>query len=123
MCGAGFTNEPETSPAATSASQNWRERRKSRPRSELDSWCAEAGFVPYVAFEITEFDTVRSLVAHDLGVALLPRAEVPTPGVHTIPVDGTKERTIALATGTGELPPAVERLHRHIVTHARRALG
>lgn len=92
-------------------------------RSELDSWCAEAGFVPYVAFEITEFDTVRSLVAHDLGVALLPRAEVPTPGVHTIPVDGTKERTIALATGTGELPPAVERLHRHIVTHARRALG
>lgn len=92
-------------------------------RAELESCCTEAGFEPYVAFEISEFDTIRALVAHDLGIALLPRAETPTPGVLTIPVHGTKDRTIGLTTGTRELSPAVERLHQHIIAHARRAVG
>ena len=49
--------------------------------------------------------------------------EAPSPGVVTIPVGGTKKRTIGLAVGTRELPPAVERLHQHIIAHAQRVLG
>lgn len=41
-------------------------------RTTTDAWCREAGFVPRLAFEGEEIDTVRGLVAAGLGVALLP---------------------------------------------------
>ncbi|MEX2291112.1 MAG: LysR family transcriptional regulator [Mycobacteriales bacterium] len=41
-------------------------------RATTDAWCLAAGFVPKLAFEGEEIDTVRGLVAAGLGVALLP---------------------------------------------------
>lgn len=41
-------------------------------RRTTDDWCLHAGFVPQLAFEGEEIDTVRGLVAAGLGVALLP---------------------------------------------------
>ncbi|MGW1880962.1 LysR family transcriptional regulator [Streptomyces sp. NPDC001970] len=50
-------------------------------RRITDALCAEAGFVPRVAFEGEEAETLRGLVAAGLGVALLPPPAVPRPGV------------------------------------------
>ncbi len=92
-------------------------------RRELESACEEAGFEPYIAFEISEFETIRALVAQGLGVALLPRSETPVPGIVTVPVAGIANRTIGLTTGTRTPSPAVARLHAHIAGHADRFDG
>lgn len=89
-------------------------------RKELERCCADAGFDPYIAFEISEFETIRSLVAQGLGVALLPRSETATSGVTTLRVTGIEDRAIGLALGTRHPSPAVERLHTHITTRAAR---
>ncbi|RVW06804.1 LysR family transcriptional regulator [Rhodococcus spongiicola] len=91
-------------------------------RKQLESYCKEAGFDPYIAFEISEFDTIRAFVAYDLGIALLPPAEAVVPGVVSIPVTGTSERSIGLVVGTRQPSPAVQRLRDHIVKHADRLL-
>ncbi|RMI32384.1 LysR substrate-binding domain-containing protein [Nocardia stercoris] len=83
-------------------------------RRQLDSWCADAGFVPRVVFEITEFDTLRALVAQGLGVALLPAPELPHPGLVGVPVTGTHDRTIGLVSGRHRPTPAVERLREFL---------
>ncbi|WP_305091952.1 LysR family transcriptional regulator [Prescottella sp. R16] len=83
-------------------------------RRQLDSWCAEAGFSPRVVFEITEFETLRSLVAHGLGVALLPDAETEHTDLVSIRLDGKRRRTIGLVTGGHRPTPAVDRLRRHL---------
>ncbi|UTT50526.1 LysR family transcriptional regulator [Rhodococcus gordoniae] len=89
-------------------------------RRELETACTEAGFEPHIAFEISEFDTIRALVAKGLGVALLPRSETPVTGTATIPVTGIENRTIGLTTGTRTPSPAAARLHAHITEHADR---
>jgi len=88
-------------------------------RTELDNYCRAAGFDPYIAFEISEFDTIRALVAQGLGIALLPRAEIPQPGVATVQVSGIADRPIGLATGTRHPSPAALRLHTHVTTRAQ----
>ncbi|MGN0042236.1 MULTISPECIES: LysR substrate-binding domain-containing protein [unclassified Rhodococcus (in: high G+C Gram-positive bacteria)] len=88
-------------------------------RTELDNYCRAAGFDPYIAFEISEFDTIRALVAQGLGIALLPRAEIPQPGVATVHVSGIADRPIGLATGTRHPSPAALRLHTHVTTRAQ----
>ena len=88
-------------------------------RSALESCCRSAGFEPYVAFEISEFDTIRALVAQGLGIAILPRAETLQRRVATIPVAGIADRPIGLAMGTRHPSPAVLRLHDHIATRAQ----
>lgn len=87
-------------------------------RRYLDSCCAEAGVDPRVTFEISEFETIRALVAQNLGVAVLPAAETPHPDLIAIPLTGVGSRTIGLATG--HLRPAgpVARLHDHITERA-----
>lgn len=92
-------------------------------REVLETCCAEAGFAPHIAFEISEFETVRVLVAHGLGVALLPPAETPVAGTATVPVRGVVDRIIGLATGTRELSPPAARLHEHLTAHADRFRG
>lgn len=87
-------------------------------RRGLDSWCAEAGFVPRVVFEIDEVDTIRSLVGRGLGVAVLPAAQTPHPDVVAVPVTGVPDRPIGLATGTRALTPAARRLHGHLTRRA-----
>ena len=42
-------------------------------RSLTDLWCADAGFVPRVKTEVTEFSTIREFVGRGMGVALIPR--------------------------------------------------
>lgn len=88
-------------------------------RTELESYCRAAGFDPYIAFEISEFDTIRALVAQGLGVALLPRAEASQRGVTTLRVNGVADRPIGLAMGTRHPSPAALRLHTHITTRAQ----
>lgn len=50
-------------------------------RRITDDLCTQAGFVPRVAFEGEEAETLRGLVAAGLGVALLPPPAVARPGV------------------------------------------
>ncbi|QBJ94790.1 LysR family transcriptional regulator [Rhodococcus sp. ABRD24] len=92
-------------------------------RRTLDASCAEAGFAPRVSFEITEFETIRALVAHGLGVALLPAAETPHPELVSIPLSGVPQRDIGLAGGSHRPTPAVDRLRTHIATRAGAFIG
>ncbi|MBC7304834.1 MAG: LysR family transcriptional regulator, partial [Nocardia sp.] len=68
-------------------------------RTLLNTWCAAAGFTPRVVFEITEFETLRALVALGQGVALLPAAEVANPDLAVIPIDGERDREVGLVSG------------------------
>lgn len=92
-------------------------------RRLLESCCAEAGFTPAVAFEITEFDTLRALVGHGLGVALLPAPETPYPELHRLTLRSPPTRSIGLVSGTHRPTPAVARLHAFIATHAMARMG
>ncbi|GAB0106904.1 LysR family transcriptional regulator [Nocardia sp. JMUB6875] len=99
-------------------------------RRFFDSWCAAAGFTPQVGFEITEFETLRALVAQNLGIAVLPAPELPYPGLTRVTLTGERERSIGLISGNHRPTPAVERLRDHIAAHAmsyleqaRRAAG
>ncbi|MCL2535926.1 MAG: LysR family transcriptional regulator [Nocardiaceae bacterium] len=87
-------------------------------RQLVDSWCADAGFTPRVSFEITEFETIRALVGHGLGVALLPAAETPHDDVVAVPLVGARDRGIGLASGHHRPTPAVSRLREHLVARA-----
>lgn len=83
-------------------------------RTLLDEWCAEAGFVPRVPFEINEIDTIRALVRTGLGVALLPAAEVQDVGVKAVPLTGARARQVGLATTARKPTAAVERFRTHV---------
>lgn len=89
-------------------------------RKLLDSWCAAAGFTPRVAFEITEFETLRELVALGLGVALLPAAEQPHPDLAVVPIDGERDREIGLVSGDHRPTLAVARLRDFLIARAAR---
>jgi DNA-binding transcriptional LysR family regulator len=67
-------------------------------RGTVDAWCRQAGFVPRVAFEGGDVETLRGLVGAGLGVALLPVAAHPaTPGVVELPITEPRTtRTIGL---------------------------
>ncbi|MTJ63999.1 LysR family transcriptional regulator [Nocardia seriolae] len=87
-------------------------------RRLLDSWCATAGFTPQVGFEITEFETLRALVAQNLGIAVLPAPELPHPGLTRVPLTGDHDRSIGLISGNHRPTPAVQRLRDHVAAHA-----
>lgn len=89
-------------------------------RSLLDTWCAAAGFTPRVLFEITEFETLRELVALGLGVALLPAAEIPHPDLAVVPIDGERDREIGLVSGDQGPTLAVARLRDFLIAHTAR---
>jgi DNA-binding transcriptional LysR family regulator len=83
-------------------------------RRQLDSWCAEAGFTPNVAVEITEFETLRALVARGLGIALLPEPETPHRELRRVTLAGVHERSIGLVSGNHRPTAAVARLHSYL---------
>ena len=91
-------------------------------RSMIDAWCGDAGFVPNVPFEITEFDTIRALTAQGLGVALLPPPESEISGLARIPLRDKCTRTVGLSAAINEPTVPVRRLHHFLSTH-RDALG
>lgn len=77
-------------------------------RAITDGFCAGAGFVPRLAFEGEETETLRGLVAAGLGVALLPPALVPRPGVVELEVTAPRTRRaigLAWAQGRPVTPP------------------
>ncbi|EXJ51811.1 LysR family transcriptional regulator [Microbacterium sp. MRS-1] len=86
-------------------------------RALTEAWCQGAGFAPRVLLEITEFDTMRELIARNLGVALLPRAQRDYPGLTHIPLTGSERfaRGIALASSPAPLTAAANRLHEFLI--------
>ncbi|WP_280696182.1 LysR family transcriptional regulator [Kitasatospora sp. GP82] len=89
-----------------------------------DGFCAEAGFTPRVAFEGEEAETLRGLVAAGLGVALLPPALVPRPGVVELEVTAPRtRRAIGLAWVTGRpLTPPVAAFRDFVLSRRGRLL-
>ncbi|MFE3658027.1 LysR family transcriptional regulator [Streptomyces sp. NPDC059165] len=80
-------------------------------RRITDALCAEAGFVPRVAFEGEEAETLRGLVAAGLGVALLPPPAVPRPGVVELTVTApraVREIGVAWLDGHQDTVPVAE---------------
>lgn len=91
-------------------------------RQITDEMCARAGFVPRLVFEGEEVDTVRGLVAADLGVALLPAHEGGVlPGTAEIPVSPKAFRSIGLVTAAGAVPSPAAALFRDWCVTASRA--
>ncbi|MET4047493.1 DNA-binding transcriptional LysR family regulator [Rhodococcus sp. UYP5] len=88
-------------------------------RSLLDSWCTEAGFTPRVPFEISEIDTIRALVGHDLGVALLP-GESEHFSVVAVRLSGSRDRDVGLVTGNHRPTAAVSRFTQYVVENRHR---
>ncbi|ALG06670.1 LysR family transcriptional regulator [Kibdelosporangium phytohabitans] len=77
-------------------------------RQITDDLCEAAGFSPRMAFEGQESDTVRGLVLSGLGVAVLPEAELLTPGLVEISLRPRVHRTLALVwPAHDQLSPAV----------------
>lgn len=83
-------------------------------RRTVEAWCREAGFVPRLAFESADVETLRGLVGAGLGVALLPVAHHPHGhGIVEIPVTQPRTtRTIGLVwVRDRELTPPARALH------------
>ncbi|WP_407560725.1 LysR family transcriptional regulator [Streptomyces sp. 184] len=77
-------------------------------RRMMEELCAAAGFVPRIAFEGEEAETIRGLVAAGLGVALLPPPAVPRPGVVELDVTApraVREIGVAWVAGQQETAP------------------
>ncbi len=90
-------------------------------RALVERFCVEAGFSPDVAVEVGELSSLRELVAHGLGVALLPEGD-PHPGTVEIKLDaGSYERGVALAWPNGVMTPAASRLRSSIRERASQA--
>ncbi|WP_246632057.1 LysR family transcriptional regulator [Pseudonocardia nigra] len=89
-------------------------------RSLTEAWCREAGFVPRLAFEGEDGETLRGLVGAGLGVALLaPSAHGAAAGVVELPVTAPRTtRTVGLVwVADREVAPAV-RVFRDFLRHA-----
>jgi len=89
---------------------------KGRARDVAQDACRSAGFEPRTACESGELETVRSLVAADLGVALLPGLAVrgKVPGCAAVRLGGEPiRRSVALLQRRGqELSPAAQSFRR-----------
>jgi DNA-binding transcriptional LysR family regulator len=77
-------------------------------RQITDELAEAAGFLPMLAFEGDDVDTLRGLIAAGLGVAVLPAAKpTPRPGTVEIPLRPKATRYIGLIWGAGHaLTPA-----------------
>ena len=93
-------------------------------RTLTDELCAQAGFVPKIAFEGEEIATLRSLVGVGLGVGILPAAQA---GVEMSPpqlriTDPVSKRAIGLLWEPSRYRPQLtERFREHIIESFRSA--
>jgi DNA-binding transcriptional LysR family regulator len=81
-----------------------------RCRENLLRQCAQAGFVPRIAFTTDDYVAVQALVAADLGVSILPALCLRAarhPGVQTTPLTGARRHVFAVRYGDPPDPPAV----------------
>ena len=95
---------------------------KGRARDTALSACRAAGFEPRIACESSELETIRSLVAAGLGVALLPKlaTRVKTAGCVALPVAGAQvERQVALLSRTGHAPSPGAIVFREILRSSK----
>ncbi|GAC66622.1 LysR family transcriptional regulator [Gordonia soli] len=84
-------------------------------RQITERWCRDAGFVPSVGIEVTEFATIRDFVRRGLGVALLPPVGRRFRGIVEKSLSGGDHtRAIALTSATTTLGPATELLSEFI---------
>ncbi len=77
---------------------------KGRARDTALTACRAAGFEPRIACESSELETIRSLVAAGLGIAILPQLATrePTPGCTVVCLcDNPAERQVALLSRSG----------------------
>ncbi len=87
-------------------------------RGITETWCARAGFTPTIAFEVTEFGTVRELVSRGLGVALLPHDDRAPSGMVEVALAGEHRRAVALASPTAMPAPVTRRLRDFVLDSA-----
>jgi DNA-binding transcriptional LysR family regulator len=81
-----------------------------RCRANLLRQCAQAGFIPKIAFTTDDYVAVQALVAADLGVSTLPALCLRAarhPGVKTVPLAGVRRHVFAVRYGDPPDPPAV----------------
>lgn len=77
---------------------------KGRARDTALIACRAAGFEPRIACESSELETIRSLVAAGLGIALLPKlaTRLKASGCHALPISGPPiEREVAILRRSG----------------------
>jgi DNA-binding transcriptional LysR family regulator len=91
-------------------------------RALTDQFCAQAGFVPKIAFEGEEIATLRSLVAVGLGVAIIPAAASPaesSPPLVKI-TEPACRRSIGLLWEAGRYQPQLAQQFRHHIIESFR---
>jgi len=77
---------------------------KGQARDTAQAACRAAGFEPRIACESSELETVRSLVAAGLGIAILPQLATsqPSAGSVAVPLTGDRiERQVAILRRSG----------------------
>ena len=75
--------------------------------------CAQAGFIPNIAFTTDDYVAVQALVAADLGVSTLPGLCLRAarhPGIKTMPLASARRHVFAVRYGDPPDPPAVDLL-------------
>ncbi len=94
---------------------------KGRARDTALTACRTAGFEPRIACESSELETIRSLVAAGLGIAILPRLATrqATPGCAVVRLrDDPVERQVALLTRSGHsTSPSAAAFHEILKRH------
>jgi DNA-binding transcriptional LysR family regulator len=84
-----------------------------RCRANLLRQCAQAGFIPKIAFTTDDYVAVQALVAADLGVSTLPALCLRAarhPGIKTTALAGARRHVFAVRYGDPPDPPAVTML-------------
>jgi DNA-binding transcriptional LysR family regulator len=84
-----------------------------RCRANLLRQCAQAGFIPKIAFTTDDYVAVQALVAAELGVSTLPALCLRAarhPGIKTTPLAGARRHVFAVRYGDPPDPPAVTML-------------
>jgi LysR family transcriptional regulator, transcription activator of glutamate synthase operon len=94
-------------------------------RRVFDSLCAEAGFQPIVNFEGQDIEILRAFARTALGIAILPRAARPFPGVVEITIDEPKaHREVGAVWLKGRrLAPAAQKFLEFLDTSGRSVLA
>ena len=96
---------------------------KGRARDTALTACRAAGFEPRIACESSELETIRSLVAAGLGIAILPllATRQPASGCVAIRLRGDPvERQVALLTRSGHTPSPAAAAFRKILANSSR---
>lgn len=88
-------------------------------RTLTDDFCAQAGFVPKIAFEGEEIATLRGLVAVGLGVAIIPASAEGGPPELRI-TEPVCRRSIGLLWDPARYQPELTQRFRHHVVAAMR---